>query len=98
MEIFSACLNGNARQNLGWSQRFIIWIITAFKLCLNQINLFYHFFALITNVISEEAYHDTSQLNFCLKHTPLRMRLLCDDTRRPEYELFKAVQDCNLRF
>ncbi|KAL5270992.1 hypothetical protein ACHWQZ_G001591 [Mnemiopsis leidyi] len=25
------------------------------------------------------------------------MRLLCDDTRRPEYELFKAVQDCNLR-
>ena len=26
------------------------------------------------------------------------MRLLCDDTRRPEYELFKAVQDCNLRY
>lgn len=25
------------------------------------------------------------------------MRLQCDDTRRPEYELFKAVQDCNLR-
>ena len=26
------------------------------------------------------------------------MRIQCDDARRSEYELFKAVQDCNLRF
>lgn len=25
------------------------------------------------------------------------MRIQCEDARRPEYELFKAVQDCNLR-
>ena len=28
----------------------------------------------------------------------IAMRIQCEDARRPEYELFKAVQDCNLRF